>query len=77
MGLSMEKNSKHIGGFGPDDSERMEEYWDDNREDEDLPWHAKRTGYPKSKSKAKQRNNLRQSTPDTPGDEFMGDSDLE
>ena len=74
----MKKNEQHGAGFGPDASERMNEYWDDSGLDEDMPWHARRTGGRKSKPRGKTRNDLRPSTPDVrPEDELSEDSYLE
>ena len=64
-------------GDGPDDSERMEEYWDGNQQEMDVPWSGRGTGRSKSKSKGKERNDRHRSMPDTLRDEFVGDSDLE
>ena len=73
----MKKDTKHTEGSGPSDSDRTDSYLDEVRLEEELPWHARRTGRRKSRSKGKRRDNSRQSAPGTPGDEVMGDSDLE
>lgn len=73
----MTKDTKHIGGSGPNNDDRIETYLDEVRQEEELPWHARRTGHRKSRSKASQRNSLHWSTRSTLGDEITGDSDLE
>ena len=73
----MSRKMQRGEGESPDNSERMEEYWDNDRQEVDLPWDAKGTGHHKSKSKGKERNNRRRPTPDPQRDEFIGDSDLE
>lgn len=73
----MEKDMKHMRGSGPNDSDRVETYLDEVRQEEELPWHARKTGHRKSRSKAKRRNNLHQSMRGTLDDEVMSDSDLE
>jgi len=73
----MAKDTTHIKGSGPNDNDRIEMYLNEVQQEEELPWHARRTGHRKSRSKASQRNSLRRSARGILGDEIMGDSDLE
>lgn len=73
----MKKNLQRNTDSGPDDSERTEDYWNDERQEDDLPWHARKTGRRKSKSKIKEENGQRRPTHDSRRDEFVDDSDLE
>jgi len=73
----MKKNVQNNVGFGPDDSERMDEYWDGNRQEEDLPGYTGKTGQRKAGSKAKGRANRRQPMAESQRDDFAGDSDLD
>lgn len=73
----MKKNIRHDEGFSPDSSERTEDYWNGNRSEEDLPWHARKTGRLKSKSRGKPRNEPHPPQPETQDEVSMGDSDLE
>jgi len=73
----MKRNTNRNEGSGPEDRERMEEYWDDNRQEADLPWDARKTDRHKSKSKGRAKDSRRRSMPDPQKDEFIDDSDLD
>jgi len=73
----MKKNVQGSTGDGPDDSGRTENYFDEIPQEEEPPWHARKTGRRKSKLKAKARNDSGSAMPNTPKDEFIDDSDLD
>ena len=75
--FQMNKKTQRSMATGPDDIDRIEEYWQNNQQEDNVLWQKRKTDRRKSKSKAKARKNNSRSLPNTLQDDLMEDSDLD